>query len=72
MKDFKFVRYLTKEKVNNLIKIKLQKLFYFILFLFQQLATIPVTGFYTADHRYLAENYIRFCFAKVRYNKTSI
>ncbi|CAF1129719.1 unnamed protein product [Rotaria sordida] len=43
MKDFKFVRYLIKEK---------------------QLATIPVTGFYTADHRHLAENYIRFCFAK--------
>ncbi|CAF2927752.1 unnamed protein product [Rotaria sp. Silwood2] len=43
MKDFKFVRYLTKEK---------------------QLATIPVTGFYTAEHRHLAENYIRFCFAK--------
>lgn len=31
----------------------------------KQLATIPVTGFYTANHRYLAENYIRFCFAKV-------
>ncbi|CAF3478975.1 unnamed protein product [Rotaria socialis] len=43
MKDFKFVRHLTKEK---------------------QLATIPVTGFYTADDRHLAENYIRFCFAK--------
>ncbi|UJR30164.1 hypothetical protein I4U23_017704 [Adineta vaga] len=43
MKDFKFVRYLTKEK---------------------QLATIPVSGFYTADHRHLSENYVRFCFAK--------
>ncbi|CAF0838376.1 unnamed protein product [Adineta ricciae] len=43
MKDFKFVRYLTKEK---------------------QLATIPVTGFYTAEHRHSVDKYIRFCFAK--------
>ncbi|CAF4520376.1 unnamed protein product [Rotaria sp. Silwood1] len=42
-KDFKFVRYLIKEK---------------------QLATIPVSAFYTKDHQYLGENYIRFCFAK--------
>jgi hypothetical protein len=24
-----------------------------------------VTGFYAGDHRYLGENYIRFCFGKV-------
>ncbi|CAF0882361.1 unnamed protein product [Adineta steineri] len=29
-----------------------------------QLATIPATGFYTSEHRHLADNYIRFCFAK--------
>ncbi|CAF0781071.1 unnamed protein product [Rotaria sordida] len=42
-KDFKFVRYLIKEK---------------------QLAAIPVSAFYTKNHQYLGENYIRFCFAK--------
>ncbi|CAF2776720.1 unnamed protein product [Rotaria sp. Silwood2] len=43
-KDFKFVRYLIKEK---------------------QLAAIPASLFYTKNHQYLGENYIRFCFAKV-------
>ncbi|CAF1181889.1 unnamed protein product [Adineta steineri] len=43
MKDFKFVRYLAKEK---------------------QIGIMPVTGFYTSEHRHLADNYIRFCFAK--------
>ncbi|CAF4838131.1 unnamed protein product, partial [Rotaria sp. Silwood2] len=42
-KDFKFVRYLIKEK---------------------QLAAIPASLFYTKNHQYLGENYIRFCFAK--------
>ncbi|CAF0791895.1 unnamed protein product [Rotaria sordida] len=42
-KDFKFIRYLIKEK---------------------QLAAIPVSAFYTKNHQYLGENYIRFCFAK--------
>lgn len=62
MKDFKFVRYLTKEKVSE-IKYEFAQRFFFDFF--KQLATIPVTGFYTASHRHFAENYIRFCFAKV-------
>ncbi len=29
------------------------------------LATIPVTAFYSDEHRHLGENFIRFCFFKV-------
>ena len=32
----------------------------------KKLATIPVSAFYSKDHKHLAENYIRFCFSKVR------
>lgn len=32
----------------------------------KKLATIPVSAFYSQEHKHLAENYIRFCFCKVR------
>lgn len=31
----------------------------------KKLATIPVSAFYSKEHKHLAENYIRFCFSKV-------
>lgn len=42
-KDYKFVKWLTKEK---------------------KLAGIPFSAFYSAEHKHLAEDYIRFCFFK--------
>ncbi|GAU97468.1 hypothetical protein RvY_08754-2 [Ramazzottius varieornatus] len=30
----------------------------------KKLATIPVSAFYSKEHKHLAENYIRFCFSK--------
>ncbi|GFN88331.1 kynurenine--oxoglutarate transaminase 3 [Plakobranchus ocellatus] len=32
----------------------------------KKLAVIPPTAFYSAEHKHLGENYIRFCFIKVR------
>lgn len=32
----------------------------------KKIAAIPPTAFYGAEHKSLAENYLRFCFFKVR------
>ncbi|XP_076436323.1 kynurenine aminotransferase-like isoform X2 [Babylonia areolata] len=42
-KDFKFIKWMIKEK---------------------KLAAIPPSAFYSADHKTMGENYIRFCFIK--------
>ena len=65
-KDSKFVKYLIKEKVTLYINF----LSYYILkfnFSNKGLATIPNTAFYSDQHKNVGENFIRFCFFKVRF-----
>lgn len=66
MKDSKFVKYLIKNKVCVLFQtVELEFIIIFVV-LFQGLATIPSTAFYSDGHKKIAENYIRFCFFKAK------
>lgn len=37
---------------------------FYMFFIIQGLATIPVSAFYSPEHRKDFQNYIRFCFVK--------
>lgn len=71
--DFRFVKWLTKEKVKKKKKFceyftegeKKQLSTFSYSFILQGLATIPVSAFYGPKHRKEFDKYIRFCFVKV-------
>lgn len=71
--DYKFVKWMIKEKVLSFFNFRdnRTKHINFFLFFFKKLAAIPVTAFVGEDSVKQFEKYIRLCFIKVRNGFTS-